>query len=524
MAGLAPVVAIYVSNPHNRIFSYHGLCHGAVAYQVANNVIPPSHPYLGGYPMRYHWGYHFLAGTLTRLFEITPFHAFAVINTISLLVALILVFRIARRLLADETAGLFATFVALFAVTGISIRMLEEHVSDPFAFLYFLDHRGVPVFEKFTNVNGVPVGVASFALFLYALIRICETRPRFWSGLALFVSLAVCGFVYPPMLLGFVATAGAAWVTTTWLRRDLSLRRHAVRLAAIAGSCAVGLLVVWPYLSEVAAGYARSVTFLGFGRFRANLLNLVVVVLPVAVVVFLMRRQLMARCSKVALAVTSAACGANGLLYLCIHQPERNEYKYLILSMISCGIPGGIALFLAKRRLKRVGIVGVVVLLMMNPAYEIAKKSESPSDDEVRYVESGRDLQFRSRKLDELYEWIRRSTPHNSVFIDTTNMIPVVGQRALYVSLYPTLSCGIVAYKMFRVTNGDVIEKRREVAEALVAGEKLPAREERRLAALGRPLYLVDRTGRLESRLDRETWKVVFRSTAKPYVVFQHLR
>jgi hypothetical protein len=77
---------------------------------------------------------------------------------------------------------------------------------------------------------------------------------------------------------------------------------------------------------------------------------------------------------------------------------------------------------------------------------------------------------------------------------------------------------------MFRVTNGDVIEERREVAEALVAGRKLSARAERRLAALGRPLYLVDRTGRLESRLERETWKVVFRSTAKPYVVFQRLR
>jgi hypothetical protein len=521
MAGLAPVVAIYASNPHNRIVSHHGLCHGALAYQVANGVIPPSNPFLGGYPMRYHWGYHFLAGMLTSLLEITPFYAFAIINTASLLIALIFVFRIARRLLSDETAGLLATFVALYAATGISIRMLEEHVSPQFASLYFLDDRGATVFGKFTNINGAPLGVASFALFLYVLIRICENRPNLPRVLVLFVSIAGCGFFYPPMLMGFIATSGAAWVATVCVCRDLSLRQHAVRLVAIAGACAGAVLVVWPYLSEISVGYAQRVRFFDPGRFRANLLNVAVVCFPVAILILLMGRRLVARCNKVALAVTATACGTTGLMYLCIRQPARNEYKYLVLSMISFGILGGIALFLAKDRLRRVGIAILVALLAMNPAYEFARKWGFQKDHETMFVEDGQDLLYRSRDTDELYEWIRRNTPSTSMFIDTTNWIPIFGQRALYVSLDPKRPCGIDVYRIFRVTNGDVIAGRREVAEAIVAGRNLSARSERRLAAVDRPLYLVDRTGRLESRLDRAMWKVVFRSTVKRCVVLQ---
>jgi hypothetical protein len=519
MLGLAPVLAIYAANPTNRIISYHGLCHGTIAYQVANGAVPPTHPFLSGYPLRYPWGHHFLSGVLTRSLEITPFYAFAIINTLALLIALIFVFRTARRLLSDDKAGIMAAFVALYAASGPSVRMLDDFLVPRLDFLSFLDWRGVPVFEKFTNVSGVPLCIALFSVLLYTLIRICESRLTLPRLFMLFVSIAGCGFLYPQMLPGFVATSGAAWAVTAWMRRGVPFGQHAIRLIVIAGTCACALLIVAPYLIEISSGYAENVRLFERGPGLDNLLNLAFVSLPAGCLVLASRRQLIVHGNKVVLAVISVAYAANGLLYVCIAQPDQHEYKYLILAMVCLGILGGIGFHQAKNRLRRAGTLVVLALLVSNPAYEIVKKWSYHEKLSTIFVEQGRNTMVFPPEVDELYGWIRENTPDTSVFIDSTGWIPLLGQRALFVSLEPRRPCRV--YDVFPVYDPILLHDRVKLAKELLAGKRLTAIPEKSVATFGRPLFVVDRERQLESRLDPRKWNLVFRSSDGWQTVFQ---
>jgi hypothetical protein len=208
-------------------------------------------------------------------------------------------------------------------------------------------------------------------------------------------------------------------------------------------------------------------------------------------------------------------------MYVGIHQPARTEYKYLMLSVLVLGILGGIALFLAKAWLGHTGVLLIVALLLANPAYEIARKWRFQKTRVVLYAERGRDLTFRTGEGDELYAWIRDETPVSSVFIDTTDWIPIFGQRALYVSTTDRRTCGLQMYDFFPVPDNGVRARRRWLADALLTGKGMRRDLERLFEVAEGSLYVVTRSARAASRLDRRYWALAFRSSDKRRSVFQ---
>ena len=45
-----PLVLLYLWNPNFRVYSYHGLLHSSVVYQILNGFVPPDCSLLAGEP------------------------------------------------------------------------------------------------------------------------------------------------------------------------------------------------------------------------------------------------------------------------------------------------------------------------------------------------------------------------------------------------------------------------------------------------------------------------------------------
>ena len=122
--GISPLILIYAVNPKWRFFSAHGLMHTAIVYQIGNGTITPNNPFLGGEPLYYNWGYHSLAALLTRVLNLAPSYSFALINIISLVLAMILVYKISRQLVKNEWLNVLSVIIAIFGFTIFSLGML----------------------------------------------------------------------------------------------------------------------------------------------------------------------------------------------------------------------------------------------------------------------------------------------------------------------------------------------------------------------------------------------------------------
>lgn len=517
--GIAPVVAIYAINPQNRVFSYHGLCHGSVVYLMANGSVPPMHPFLAESPLYYYWGYHGLAAGLVRLFGISPFWAFAAINVGSLVATLVAIHAVAARILADRSAALLGTFVAIYASTGLNVRMLQEVIAPAATWLGFLDWRGAPVIEKFTNASGAPVGVALVAALLYVVVRVAQDGPNVRRAASMASLVAACGFFYPPMLLGFLGVCAAAWIVPLASgfgarRGDPGrwLGREARRMAWIALPCAAGVALVWPYLDSVSAGYAGSVRLFEPAQMLANGANAIAIALPMAFVLALSWRRLAVEAERRALAAVAVAGAITALLYVCVGQSERNEYKYLIVSMLCLGLLGGLGLDRLRARIGSAVVAVAALLLLANPAWDIAYKAQFRRDVLVDWVEVGPDLGFADPRRDEVYAWMRGETPAGSIIIESGNGAPIFGQRALFASVGAGTPCGIDPYTMFRVREPSALAERKRLARALLTRGSLSEPDWPALESLESPVYLVMETRRVPPDME-ERWRRVFTST-----------
>ncbi len=52
---LLPILVVYIANPENRIFSYHGFLHLSIVNLILEDGLPPANPVLAGETLRYQW-------------------------------------------------------------------------------------------------------------------------------------------------------------------------------------------------------------------------------------------------------------------------------------------------------------------------------------------------------------------------------------------------------------------------------------------------------------------------------------
>jgi len=521
--GILPAVFIYTANPNNRVYSYHGMSHAAVSYQIANNTIPPTNPFIAGYPLHYHWGYHLLAAAFGKAFNMSPFVAFAVINVLSLLVALVVVHKISTRLIEDRWANATSAFVAVYGVTLINPRVINDHVAPRFRELAFVEWRGLPIFEKFTNSNGVPLGTVFFLLCVYTLVEFSCGRWTIRHALLLFVSLIGCAFFYPPMLPGLGVGCLAVWLVMAFRRREMTGREFLSRSTIMAASGVIAVLLAIPYLKSVGSGLLGRTIFFGPRETIIHLQNLGLSMLPLGALIFWQRHWLWKHTRKEVLVALGAIWIASAAVYLMARQPLGTEYKYLMMSALCFGIVGGVAIAAIRKRVGLWAYVVVIAIAMFNPVYEITKKLNWRANDRVVYVENGKDVHSSSGEEEELYRWIRESTPLESAFIDTQKRIPVFGQRSMYAAFDKGGLDIVDVYEFFWVPDRAELGRRQKLATKIAAGLFLSADDKARVESYDGPIFVVDRENKLPGGLQENDWQLAFTTSTGRNRVFQYV-
>ncbi len=514
--GLSPVILVYVLNPDFRVYSFHSFMHGGIVYQILTGGIPPLDPLVGGQPAHYPWGFHVLAAGLSGLLRLSPFISMALLNIVSLLVTMMLIYKISQLLVTSRRAGILAVVGSVFGSTPVIPELLKALPEGTPT-----EIRGIPILHKFISVNPLPVGLVMLLLAVYAAIRLFQGRGVVWSILLLFGSTLATGFMYPAFLPGIAAGIGLGFAFTVVVRVGKGTCRELPRSVLALAALAVTGLVLRPYLTSIGSGTVSNMEILRWTNVGSNLLRYVLTLAPVVVIIALNGRGLAARLESRGLLTIVIAAVASAGVYLAIHLPLDNEYKLLLISMVMLGILGGLAFDSMLERYSRPAVL-VLIILFVLPALRVTwLRTVRGRDIPSTYVERGINVEPLDRYDNELYRWIRTDTAPGSIFIDSRLEVPVLGQRQI---LIPPPAQGRQQQKGFGMIKviltaqsgyeSDLVNGRTEIVDRIYGpSNRLRASDIETLRTLAVDVYAIARTAVTADKLEAAGFKAVFASS-----------
>jgi hypothetical protein len=298
---------------------------------------------------------------------------------------------------------------------------------------FFPEYRGLPIFTKFFNINGTPLGMVFYLVFLYSVIKIFIGKKTILYAVFVFLSVLAIGFIYPQFLPGvFASTICICLANIILYGKEKMIYLRKVFL--IITSLMIGLILISPYFFSISSGIKGGIELFKTESLLLNTISYLIVFFPILTVIFLNRRFLWNYSDKNVLFAVLASTIATFGCYVCMHMSYNNEYKALLLSEITLGILGGIALSNMKQWCNKF-IVFIVLIACMFPTFDIINQKLSRFDlVPVMFAEKGKALCAKDTEEDELYEWIRKKTNVDDVFFDTTPNIPVFAQRQLFIA------------------------------------------------------------------------------------------
>lgn len=528
--GVFVLTGIYALNPNRRVYSVHGFMHAGIVYQIVHGNIPPDDPMLGDVALLYPWGYHLLTAFIVKVLNISPFYCFAIINVVSLGVCLILLYKISRLLIKDEKANIFSAITSIFGITFLTRKLIAKL---SLLLQITAETRVTPVFTKFTNVNGLPIGLAFFLLVLYSLMKISKNKEVPLYTVCLFISILSCGFFYPQMLPGIVASGTLlclVGILPTRYNKKLGLKR----IGLIASVLAVSTLLLMPYLRSIMGeGGLNKIVLFNSTLMWENARTLLLLAGPVLVVIFISRKFLLSRLSVQPVTVLLITILGTAGCYIFIHMQRSNEYKFLILLTVMAGILGGIALYAMKQHFHK-SFVLILLLLFLLPSYNvIVGKLKAQMHYPRTYVEKGRDIRLTADEGNELYQWIREHTAKDSVFIDSELKIPVFAQRQLFLTIDKQVHGKPVIERGYGLLTDTILrevsayppcildERNRIVTAVYDPKQNFSSGEMEEFLSTNRHIYIVVRTEKLRGKFTNKRFDIIFESHDGHIIVYR---
>ncbi|MGV7223499.1 MAG: hypothetical protein ACQ9MH_18460 [Nitrospinales bacterium] len=437
IAVLLPVLAVatlYYINPSWRIYSSHGFYRAGIVYQIINGSVPPLDPLFADYTVNSPWGFAWLVAIVSKSLNVSPFYSFAIINLICLFFSCIGIYIITGLLYKNHRAQIFSVLISLFAVTPFSQHLLIAiqslfHNQQPEA-------RATPVFVKFMNVNGNPVGILFFVLFLYAAIKLFKNGKPLTTGLILYVSFVGAGFFYAPVLPGMAASL--AFLILFSLFKNLRSSTFSWKITLFLFLVFVlGIITIRPYFLTITSGVGSDIHFFNPLFVYKSTVNLLTALLPLLLIIFLMRKHLQSSIDRTAGMILLITIGSLTSCFLFVHILDSAEYKFLGLAGISIGILGGLAFegIAQKKKWATLVLICLFILPSLDKYWRsifrvrnhpIMSATETPS-----VYENGTQLFVNNHEEAELYHWIKENTSSDQLFIDTTLRLPIYAQRRL---------------------------------------------------------------------------------------------
>jgi hypothetical protein len=533
LLAVAPPVLIYLWNQDLRVYSHHGLLHTSIVYRILNDGLPPDCPVLAGEPLYYPWGHHLLVAAVVAALGVSPFNVFAVINILTLVLTVMLMFKTGRLLYASREAGIFAAALSVYGLTPFNYSALFRPLEELTGWNVFT-LRNIVVVNKFTTLQNNALGFLFFGLFLYSVVSLFskpeprKARREYWLLCAAVVG---AGFFYPITWLAMGATGGAM-LGVLWWRRGRELLPVLIRLAV---AMAAGALLVAPYLFVISSGKSKQMFLIAPDLFFlfTKAVGWLWMTSPMALLLYWKRREmarfLRERGDLVAIAATPVAVTA--LMYVVIGTYwHTNEYKFINLSCFSLGLFASAAMAAVWREHKFLSFVLISILFVPLTVDWLGKADRSRYVVSDPYVLEGSDIHHTLPEQDRLYRWIRGQTDLDAVFLDTQLTVPAFARRRLYIpiddrraELPPGTRNGwnvtpdLMMDEYFAYSRPMVDERNRVAREVLSATDSVPERDlaELRSVGKGHGVYAIARRDEVRRNLElQHGFREVFRDEA----------
>lgn len=530
---LSPLAMVFVLNPDFRIYSRHGLLHASILLRITEEGIPPSNPFAAGEPLGFHWAYEWVASLVSMAFGTASSWSFAVVSLAALAVLLVVLARVSGPLFDDPARGLLAPLTAVFAITPIPLWWFRT--AEPFQqHLGPLMARATPVFQKFANTNGVPLGLACLALAVFS-VRAPRTRPLIRDG-AMATSVTATGLLYPPLLPAVVLTVAVFSVVENapLIRRQfrLAIRQTTQDAASVIAGCILAML------GMAAFGFFPNTSASVFDKPypAADIAAAALTLLPIILVILIVRKRLLQNGDRLLIRQLLIAAAANTAVFLTLSLTDRNEYKFLIVGQLLLGLVGGAALLAVRESFGRVAAGATTLLFLGSFVHIYADGLHHHRNAEVHLTEDSGRLIHPDPGQNRLYTWIGTHTPPKAAFVDRELLVTVLGPRAVIAPYRSSrgdrmerergyLNRMEIFAEHFQRLDPEVASNRRRLVQTLLDGG---GNELGRLRALltkvsVSPVFVVCRTAEQHHRLidlgsnevfhDRETGVVVMRWT-----------
>ncbi len=506
--GIINSLFIYFISPHNRVYSHHGFIHAGIFYQILNGNIPPPQPFLGGLPLLYHWGFHFLAVIVSKVFNVSPFWSFAVINLFSLFLSIIIIYKLSTLLVKDKLANILSVIVPIFALTPYGSPFRYSAVATPIA-------------EKFTNSNGVPIGLVFLLLSIYFIINIFKESKFCYKQIVIFFFLVIgLGFFYPPFLVGVIASFPFLFIS--FILDKNKKRDHYKDLKIISIIILIiftGIGVLWPYLSQISLGIVETMKFSNLFQILYKLRDFSLIACPIIFIIFLSRKALFNSVDRKALTILSLIIISNFLIYILFTQHLGTERKYRLITCLSLGVIGGISFRLLIDKFGKNVVILILIIFSLPYFYDYWRKIYNWLGVKPIYVEKGIVVSYIESEEEELYKWIRENTNKQSIFIDVKPHMPIFGQRQLFVAplhlerdgyIYNPSNVYFGGYDSLLVRN-----RRRFVVN--IATEQVS----NEIYDFKNDLYYVQRNDYFMKKPNQQHWNKVFETPTKEFTLYK---
>lgn len=430
---------VFVLNPSWRVYYSHGLFRGSLVYQILQGHAPPLDPLFAGGPVKSPWAFPWLAAQIVQFFEITPFRSFQLINSVCLGLCIWIVYRIAGLLTHNQKIRLFSSMITIFGITPFS--------DDLIFWIQHLFHvgpnrwRAIPVFVKFVDASGDPMGLVFVLLSLYAFLKLPHTTKQVKYSFLLSCAVLGCGFFFPAFFPGLVCGLIAAALAGILLRAKQCLYAPKYFLLLLL-LLAIPCILLLPYIRQTSSGPRTETQFFNPPAFFSNLTRYLVPFLPILVLLWWNRKWLTSTLNtKVSFALLIFS-GINLIAFLCINIPANAEYKFLVLSFVSLGIIAGTVFEYIRK--KNPFVCLFLFLLFLLPFAIVMNKTihrlgnqlfTNIFTDAPWVTEKGIFIESLDPEERELYQWIRTHASEEAVFVDTSWWIPIMAQRRLWMGL-----------------------------------------------------------------------------------------
>lgn len=519
---------IYWLNSDVRIFSSHGLMHTNIVYEIMNGNIPPNNPLLGGEPLWWPWGHHFVTAGISKLFNISPSWTFAIINIISFIGIAVLVFSLSRCLIKEQKANVFSVIVAVFCSTWLARKELYLLRTN---WNIDIENRAVPLFDKLLNINGVPIGLLFYLFLAYMLLKIFSDF-KIWQILLplVIISVAGVGFFYVQMLPGLMGSFAVFFAVTLFQYLRNRDKEKLLKLILTSTMVALGLLIVMPYVLSLTANVESKIVIFSPMFMWQDLRSILSLSLPLLIIFLIYHKSFKKLDRQPAIIMVALLTGVI-LSYVCVRLPSSNDYKFLIQAMVLLGIFGGICISFMSEK-KRILVILIMILLARpfwdTMMYQLNRKylASAPGEIATRLVTTGEEA--------ELYDWILHNTLRDDIFIDNKLRVPYLGQRQIFIGTNEYRDgeqVRIPGYhldmnRLFIDTSGydhELLEYRWRIVRKIYDPQiKMDDKELSELFFGDSNLLIVVRKQEIQKKFSTEEFDAVFRSTNNNFAVFRH--